>query len=146
MGRLSISTICCRYGHGRRSGQIGHGETTRPTRVHHRQEQETERKNRGATHYLREPGSVSLRHVAIGLGAGLGQGTGFVLPMHWHPCIHHRQFHHCPVVVYGITFQPSAVDRLGGLGHFVHSCSVAFFDTIEPAQCSGGARAGQLRK
>ena len=73
MGRLSISTVCCRYGHGQRSGQVRHGETTRPTRAHCRQEQETERKDRGAAHYLRESGSVSLHHAAISLGAGLVQ-------------------------------------------------------------------------
>ena len=61
----------------------------RPTREYHRQRQETQREDRGAMHYLREPGSVSLRHAAICLGAGLGHGVGLVLPSHRRPCIHH---------------------------------------------------------
>ena len=93
---------------------------------------------------FRAPGSVSLRHAAISLGAGLGHGAGLVLSSHRCPCIHHQQFHHYPVVVYGITFQSSAVDRLGGPRHFIHPCSVLFFDAVELAQHSGGARAGQL--
>ena len=83
--------------------------------------------------------------MAISLGAGLGQGAGLVLPSQRHPHVHHRQFHHCPVVVYGITFQSSAVDRLGGPRHFIRPCGVVFFDAIEFAQCGGGVRAGHLR-
>ena len=103
----------------------------RPTREYHRQRQETQREDRGATHYLQEPESVSLRHAAIHLGAGLRHGVGLVLPSHRHPRIHHQQFHHCPVVVYGITFRSSAVDQLGGPRHFIHPCGVVFFDAIE---------------
>ena len=95
-------------------------------------------------HYLREPGSVSLRHVAICLGAGVGHGAGLVLPSHRCPRIHHWQFYHCPVVIYGITFQSSAVDRLGGPRHFVHPCGVVFFDAVELARHSGGVGAGPL--
>ena len=121
------------------------GETTRPAREYRRQKQETGREDRGATHYLQEPESVSLHHAAISLGAGLGQGAGLVLHTHRHPHIHHRQFHHCPVVVYGVTFQSSVVNRLGGPRHFIRPCSVVFFDAVELAQCSGGVRAGQLQ-
>ena len=44
----------------------------RTIRRHYRQKQETEREDKGAAHYLQEPGTVSLRHAAIGLRAGLG--------------------------------------------------------------------------
>ena len=37
--------MCCRYGHGQRSGQIGCGKTTRNIRPHHKQKQETERED-----------------------------------------------------------------------------------------------------
>ena len=45
MGKLSIFTVYCRYGHGRTSGQIGCGETTRAVRLHRSQKQETERED-----------------------------------------------------------------------------------------------------
>ena len=61
----------------------------RTTREYHRQKQEAKREDRGAMHYLREPGSVSLHHVAICLGAGAGHGAGLVLPSHRRPHIHH---------------------------------------------------------
>ena len=115
----------------------------RTIRLYRRQEQETERKDRGAAHYLQEPGTVSLCHAAIGLGAGLGQGAGLVLPLHWHPHIHHQRFHHCSEVAHSIPFQPSAVEQLRGLGNFICPCSVVLIDTIELTQCGGGVRAGQ---
>ena len=52
----------------------------------------------------------------------------------------------CPVVIYGIAFQSSTVDRLRGPQHFICPCGVVLFDAVEPTQCGGGARAGQLQE
>ena len=76
------------------------------------------------------------------LGSWIGTRYKPCIAMHWHPHIYHQWFYRCPVVVYGMTFQPSVVDQLRGLGHFTCPCSVALFDAIESTQCSGGVRAG----